>query len=133
MVSTLLFRYDLTNGVHHLTPLQSTGAALKAMLDHMDRVLVDWPVGEKVRVVADFRAIDAPQATEAVPHLLVFLRRPTRNPLQQARLAFLYSRTTQGRILRGFLIIQRFLPQRASIRFFSEGEETRALEWLHTA
>lgn len=132
MISTSLFTYSLTDGIHHLSPLQAKGAAIKAMLDHMDQVLAAWPVEEKIRVMVDFQLIGAPPITEGIPHVLAFLRRRNRNPRQQARLAYLYPRAAQGRILRGFLVIQRFLPQRVIVRFFAEGEQDKALEWLYS-
>ena len=131
MQSEAIFSYSFTDGVHHLSPLQSSGAAIKAMLDHMDRVLLDWPVEQKVRVMADFKGIGVPPTRESIPYLLAFLRRKTRNPHQQARLAYIYSQAAQGRVLRSFLVVQRFLPLRVTVRFFSESEKDQALEWLH--
>ena len=132
MVSALLFRYSLSNEVHHLALMQATGAAIKAMLDHMDRVLIDWPVEQKVLVIVDFQVSGEPALKDGIPHVITFLRRKTRNPRQQVRLAYMYPPAAQGRILKGFLVIQRFMPQRLMVRFFPDGEEHKALEWLRS-
>jgi hypothetical protein len=45
--------------------------------------------------------------------------------------AYLYPREARGRILNGFLSMQRFMPQGMSVKFFSGEEYQQALEWLH--
>ena len=130
MTPESLFHYNFTDGIHHMATLQGTGSAVKAILEHMERVLDDLPKDEKVRMLVDFRPAGPPPMTEGIAHLLAFFRRQGHKTMGPARVAYLYPRAAQSRILTGFLGIQRFLPQRVTVRFFPENEEDKAREWL---
>lgn len=133
MTSNLLFEYQLTDGIHHLATLQKTGEAVKAVLEYAEGLLGALPDDEKVRILVDFRPSGVPPIAEGITHLLAFFRRQGHKTTQPTRIAYLYPRAAQSHILTGFLGIQRFLPQRVTVRFFPEGEEDKAREWLQTA
>jgi hypothetical protein len=130
MISETNFSYTFSDGVHRVATLHKTGDAVKAVLAHMERVLDGLPADEKVRVLVDFCPSGMPPIAESVTHLLDFFRRQGHKAKQASRIAYLYPLAAQSRILTGFLGIQRFLPQRVSVRFFPENEEEKALEWL---
>jgi hypothetical protein len=64
---------------------------------------------------------------------MAFFRRQSQKhkTRQPARLAYIYPKAFQGRILQAFLVLQRFMPQRVTVRFFQENEEDEARAWLN--
>jgi|GEM_PF-6374872 len=133
MISDTLFTYTLDNGIHHITALHSTREAVEEMLKHVEGLFEGIPAAEKVRVLLDFHRVATPPISEWLVPILAFFRRPGPKTRHPARVAYIYASTARGRILSGFLSIQRFLPQRVILRFFSEAERDKALEWLHLA
>ena len=131
MTSNLLFEYQLTDGIHHFTTLEKTGAAVKALLEYAEGLLNTLPDDETARILVDFRLSGVPPIAEGVVHLLAFFRRQGHKK-QMQRIAYLYPRAAQSHILTGFLGIQRFLPQGVITRFFREDEEEKARAWLQT-
>lgn len=116
-----------------MATLNGTGDAVKDMLEHIEQVFEGLPEDEKVRLLVDFRPVGPPPLTEGISHLRAFFRRQGPKTRRPVRVAYIYPRSAQGRILQAFLIIQRFLPIRATVRFFDEAEEEKARAWLNAA
>lgn len=126
-----LFTYALESRIHHITAHHGTGKTVEAILEHVGSLFVGVPMSEKVRILIDFHLVSTPPLTEWVMPILAFFRRTGPETGHPSRVVYLYSRASRGRILNSFLTIQRFLPQKVTLRFFSEGEEDKALEWLN--
>lgn len=130
MTSDALFTYTLKNGIHHITALHGTGQAVESILEHAGSLFVDVPMSETVRILIDFHLVRTPPLSEWLMPILAFFRRQGPETGHPSRVAYIYSRAARGSILSTFLSIQRFLPQRVTLRFFSDADETQAWEWL---
>ena len=130
MTANTLFHYALEDDIHHITALHSTQDAVEAILEHVGTLFIGVPMEVKVRILIDFHLVPMPPISECIMPILAFFRRTGPETGHPSRVAYLYAMTSRGVILNSFLSIQRFLPQRVTLRFFSAEEKARAVEWL---
>lgn len=131
MASNPFFEYSAINGIHQLRLLQSTGPAIKAMLDYVEAHVVEKPIDGKNRVLLDTRASGLPPMAQGLPHIASFFARQARRTPMPVRVAYLYPQGGHSRILQGFLSMQRLMPQGMVVKFFPNEDYNQAIEWLH--
>jgi hypothetical protein len=130
MSADSLYDYAVIDGIHRIRLLQATGPAAKAMIEHIEKFVVDHPIDGKNRVMIDFRPAGPPPITESLPHLMAFLARQPKQIGLSVRIAYIFPQASYGRVLTAFLSMLRFMPQGMAVKFFGEAELDKALEWL---
>lgn len=130
MAGDELFTHSFNEGIHYITAHHNSAEALNAILEHVGSLFIGVPMSEKVRIVLNFHQVPTPPISQWLMPIVSFFRRQGPETGHPARVVYFYSRGSRGSALNIFLSIQRFLPQRVSLRFFSKEEEEQALQWL---
>jgi hypothetical protein len=117
--------YEYDGSVHRFTVVKAVPAAVDEFLVYLQHILDNTPPSERIRILMDLRPQGLPPIGRMLMQLKTFFRLQSRPRAFKA--AYLYRRGTLLHVLPTLL---NMLHQRATRRFFMDGEEAEAVAWL---
>jgi hypothetical protein len=118
-------RYEFDGAIHRFTIVKATLTAVDEFLIHLQHILTETAPDEPVRILMDLRPDGLPPIAPMLMRFKTFFGQQSRP--RTFKSAYLYRRGTLIHILPTLL---NMIRQRATRRFFMDGQEDEAINWL---
>lgn len=117
--------YEFDGRIHRFTIVRARLSAVDEFLVHLQHILDETPPDDPIRILMDLRPDGLPPLAQMLMRLKDFFARQSRP--RTFKSAYLYRRGTLLHILPTLL---NMIRQRATRRFFVDGQEDEAVSWL---